>query len=85
MPQTTGKAMGRQVKFDDKFIAFIDVLGFKSMVSASESGHGMSLAELMECLSKLGSSKDEHEFERDGPAMCPQSKYIRQNLNSKVT
>lgn len=69
----------------DKFIAFVDVLGFKSMVEASESGNGMSLPELTECLSKLGTQKDENKFERHGPTTCPQSKCIETNLDFKVT
>ena len=73
------------MKFEDKFIAFIDVLGFKSMVKASESGAGMSLPELMECLSKLGTKKDEAKYEQHGPTTCPQSKYAKRNLDFAVT
>lgn len=73
------------MKFEDKFIAFIDVLGFKDMVSASESGNGIPLSELMENLSKLGTQKDEERYEKYGPRTCPQSKYIERNLNFKVT
>jgi hypothetical protein len=73
------------VKFEDKFIAFVDVLGFKGLVEASEAGTGLSLPELMECLTKLGKKADEERFERIGPTTCPQSKYIERNLNFKVT
>lgn len=73
------------MKYEDKFIAFIDVLGFKSMVEVSEKGTGVSLAELMENLSELGTLKDEHKFEKYGPTTCPQSSFIDRNLNFKVT
>jgi hypothetical protein len=73
------------VKFEDKFIAFIDVLGFKSMVKASESGTGMPLPELMECLTKLGTKKDGTKFEQYGPTTCPQSNYSQRNLDFVVT
>ncbi len=73
------------MEFEDKFIAFVDILGFKSMVEASESGVGMSLPELMENLSKLGTQNDEDWFERHGPATCPGSSHIDRNLNFKVT
>lgn len=73
------------MKFEDKFIAFIDVLGFKNMVKDSEAGSGMLLPELMECLSKLGTKKDETKFEQYGPTTCPQSKYVNKNLDFRVT
>lgn len=73
------------MKFEDKFIAFVDVLGFKSMVEASESGSGISLPVLMERLSKLGTQQDENKFELHGPTTCPQSRCIEKNLNFKVT
>jgi hypothetical protein len=73
------------VKFEDKFIAFIDLLGFKSMVKASESGTGMPLPELMECLTKLGTKKDETKFEQYGPTTCPQSYYSQRSLDFVVT
>jgi len=73
------------MKFEEKFIAFIDVLGFKNMVNNSETGKGVALSELLDTLSKLGGQQDEHKFESYGPSTCPQSKYINKNLNFKVT
>jgi len=73
------------MKFEEKFIAYMDVLGFKGMVEASESGNGMSLPELMGNLSKLGTQQDETKYERHGPTTCPQSQCIEKNLNFKVT
>lgn len=73
------------MKFEDKFIAFVDVLGFKSMVEASELGTGMPLPDLMTCLSKLGTKKDEAHFEQYGPTTCPQSRCIQENLDFRLT
>jgi hypothetical protein len=73
------------MKYEDKFIAFVDVLGFKSMVEASESGVGMALPELMECLSKLGKQEDKEKFARYGPHTCPESSYIHKHLNFELT
>jgi hypothetical protein len=42
------------VHFSDKFIAFVDVLGFKSLVADAEMNKGRSLAELLEALKCLG-------------------------------
>ncbi len=73
------------MQFDEKFIAFVDVLGFKDMVKAAECGMGMSLPEIMELLEKLGSIKDSKKFEQYGPTTCPNSKYLSRDLNFKVT
>ncbi|AFP20486.1 hypothetical protein KVP06_12995 [Geobacter sulfurreducens] len=73
------------MKYEDKFIAFVDVLGFKSMVEASESGLGMALPELMECLSKLGKQEDKEIFDRYGARTCPESRFIQKNLNFELT
>jgi hypothetical protein len=71
--------------FEGKFIAFVDILGFKSMVEASEAGLGLPLPELLENLSKLGTRKDEDRFIKHGPTTCPQSKHIDRSLNFRVT
>jgi len=73
------------MEFEERFIAFIDVLGFKNMVKEAEAGSGMPLAEIMDNLSKLGTSDDEKKHEKYGPTTCPQSETINRNLNFKVT
>jgi hypothetical protein len=45
------------IEFKEKFIAFIDVLGFKSHVKAAELKTGMTPDELLEMLKKFGSSE----------------------------
>ena len=73
------------MKSEEKFIAFIDVLGFKSLVKAAESGEGMPLSEIMELLEKLGSTKDNEKFKQYGPTICPNSPYLSRDLSFKVT
>ncbi|SNB44938.1 hypothetical protein [Geobacter sp. DSM 9736] len=73
------------MKFEEKFIAFVDVLGFKSMVEASEAGTGMTLPEIVECLSKLGTREDEDKILRRGATICPGSMCIEKNLNFRIT
>lgn len=72
------------MEFEEKFIAFIDVLGFKNMVEESEAGDGIPLSELMAHLSKFGSSNDEKKF-MHGHTYCPQSEFISNGLNFKIT
>lgn len=72
------------IEFKDKFIGFVDILGFKKMVEASEAGTGMPLFELLEILKKLGVTKDRERFEKHGPVICPNSSYIQRDLDFRV-
>lgn len=71
--------------FEDKFIAFIDVLGFKGMVASSETGAGMALSELLELLKKLGDGSERARFDKHGPTCCPMAPRIEKNINFRVT
>lgn len=72
------------MQFKEKFIAFVDVLGFKQMVKASESGTGMPLPELINMLKELGTPEDRKSYEQYGPTTCPQSAYIQHDLDFKL-
>lgn len=72
-------------KFKDKFIGYVDILGFKKMVEAAEAGTGMPLSELLEVLKELGIPKDRIKFEKNGPMTCPNSKYIKRDLDFRLT
>jgi hypothetical protein len=69
----------------DKFIAFVDVLGFKKMVAESEEGTGLPLSDLMQLLKHLGTGVERAHFERSGPTCCPQAPRIQKNLDFRVT
>jgi hypothetical protein len=72
------------MQFTDKFVAFVDILGFKQLVAAAESGTGMSLGELLEAAKKLGSAADREVFATHGPTICPASRYIRRDLGFQL-
>lgn len=71
--------------FEDKFIAFIDVLGFKGMVASSEAGTGIPLPELLELLKKLGDGSERSRFDTYGPTCCPTAPRVDKNMNFRVT
>lgn len=71
--------------FTDKFIAFVDVLGFKAMVQAAEAGTGPPLPELMKLMRKLGTKADRNEFRRRGPLSCPDAPRIRDDMDFELT
>ena len=73
------------MKFKDKFIGFVDILGWKDKVKAAEAGYGMSLAELKETLKELGKPEDQTRFEKYGPMTCPESTYVRRDLDFQLT
>ncbi len=72
-------------EFKDKFIGFVDVLGFKQMVAAAEAGTGMSLAELLECLKRLGAPEDQETFIKYGPITCPGSNRVQCDLDFRLS
>ncbi|MBW7877638.1 MAG: hypothetical protein H3C47_16805 [Candidatus Cloacimonetes bacterium] len=67
------------MQYKNKFIAFIDILGFKNMVTKSEEGSGMSLDELLQLLKELEGSQGCFG------SVCPCSKKIESNLDYCVT
>lgn len=75
-----------QHTFKDKFIGFMDVLGFKNMVLAAEAGTGMLLSQLLEELKKFGSSDFRTQMERNGrPKVCPMSSFVEPHLDFQLT
>lgn len=71
-------------EFKDKFIGFVDILGFKRMVQEAESGAGMPLNKLLELLEAFGPNQRKR-FEEHGPMICPASTYVERNLDFCLT
>lgn len=73
------------VEFKDKFIGYVDILGFRGMVKAAEAGTGMTLPGILEMLELLGTPDDRKDFEKYGPIICPKSASIQRDLDFRVT
>jgi len=73
------------MEFKDKFIGFIDILGFKQLVKAAESGTGIPLKELLAMLKEFGSTEQRTKFEKYGPTTCPQAKHHQRDLDFRIT
>jgi len=56
------------MEFRKKFIAFVDILGWKSFVGAAEAGTGITLDELLELLDAFGTGDERLKFDTYGPA-----------------
>ena len=69
----------------DKFVAFVDILGFQSKVEAIERGEGIRLSELLELCSTLSQETHVKNVADYGPIICPESRYHSRNLDYEVT
>ncbi|SDI94974.1 hypothetical protein SAMN04515654_1213 [Halanaerobium congolense] len=69
----------------EKFIAFIDILGFKHKIELVENSKGLTLEELKNIIKCLGSDKDVKKYKKNGPITCPESIYIKDDLDFKIT
>jgi hypothetical protein len=78
--------MESEFKFKDKFIAYVDILGWKNFVEEAEAEtNNMSLQVLVGLLDKLGSKEDRHNFVVYGPMICPESSYVQRGLDFQLS
>lgn len=71
--------------FSDKFIGFVDILGFKELVKRAETESGMSLYELLEIKKQLASFQDVHIIQKNGPVICPCAERLARDLDFRLT
>ncbi len=74
-----------KMQFKEKFIAYVDVLGFSNLVENAEAGTGVSLTELREILKEFGSHEERDKFAIHGPTVCPHSSYLQRDLDFRLT
>lgn len=72
-------------KFKEKFVAYIDILGFKRLVEDAEAGRGLPLTQLTKLLESFGSAEKRDKYEKSGPSCCPQSQFLEQNIDFRLT
>ena len=77
--------MTSEPQFRDKFVAFVDILGFCSRVEAAEKDEGLHLSDLLEHCSKLAQTSHTRAISDYGPTICPESRYERRSLDYVVT
>ena len=68
------------MEYQEKFIAYVDILGSKKLVEDSEKRIGLSLSELMEFFKFLGTQDNVLKFKKSGPTICPESSYWSEPL-----
>src|SRR2546422_11160712 len=78
-------ATSTRPSFGEKFIGFVDILGFKSMVMDAEAGRGIPLDEILAAARDLGSEQDRERYERHGPTLCPQAPKMAADVDFQIT
>jgi hypothetical protein len=74
-----------RIQFEEKFIGFMDILGFKGLVAAAETGTGPTLDEVIRWTKELGSVENKYSIEKYGGTICPCSPRISKNLSFEIT
>lgn len=72
------------MKLKEKFIGFIDILGFKELVKNAESGKLLDLSDLLKILAKLGDRKQVDFYKTYGPEICPNSQCLEKSLDFQI-
>lgn len=71
-------------EFSDKFVAFVDILGFKNLVDRASHRDHVSLDDLLHLTEKLGPTGARNMLSDYGPTCCPEAPRIRKNLDFQV-
>ena len=69
----------------EKFIGFVDILGFKGLVERAEVGDNITFLQINNAVSTLGSEKDKEAIKIYGPTICPESKREHDDLDFQIT
>lgn len=71
--------------YKDKFVAFLDVLGFSKHVEASEAGTGLPPDELFKIAAMLGAPDLKKRCIENGHPVCPHSRAVARDLDFEST
>lgn len=72
-------------EFKIKIVAFVDVLGFSSLVKRAEAEDGVTLETILESLETMKAQKVSKWIIENGPELCSKSKSLEKNLDYVVT
>ena len=75
----------QEPRFSDKFVVFVDILGFESKVESAEEDKGLSLRQLLDFAAALEARAHSESIPIYGPMVCPESQRITRDLDYRVT
>jgi len=74
------------MNYTEKFVAYVDILGFKELVRRSEEGgEGAPTLDYVLQLTRLFGSVNDEDFAKYGPTTCPCAPCIARDLNFRLT
>lgn len=76
---------GMELEFKDKFVAFVDILGFSSHMERANAGGTLSLTDLRAAAKLLGSDEDISAVREWGPELCPAAPKLRDDVDFQLT
>lgn len=68
----------------DKFMGYIDILGWSDVVKNAEAGRGVSFSDLPSILDLLGTYRDRSQLLNDGPSF-PRLQHLRRDLDFQIS
>ena len=71
-------------QFQDKFIAFVDVLGFSELVTRAECGAGADVNTILKLIDGLRWEREILGFREYGPTVCPESEMLSCDAGLRV-
>ena len=77
--------MTGEPEFRDKFIAFVDILGFEAKVADAAGYEELQLADLLGFCASLSRETHTKGIADMGPMICPESPCVARNLDYQVT
>jgi len=73
-------------EYEDKFVAYVDILGFSELVRKSETGgdDAPTVRRILQLTKMLDRPNQREHFAEHGPVTCPCAPYREKNLNYRV-
>jgi hypothetical protein len=81
----TGTSSVGAKQYLEKFVAFIDILGFSDLVGQAEREGSPTIEYLLALTEKLGTQDDRLRYAQYGPTVCPHSRYLAKDLGFQIT
>lgn len=73
------------MQLTNKFIAYVDILGFSSAVERIDNGGSLSLEALAEAARLLGGDDDINAIRTHGPRICPSARRVHHDLDFQLS
>ena len=76
--------MTKTIELKDKFVGFIDIIGYSSLTKLAEGEGNFTFEDLDELIQMLGTEEDRKYFEKYGPTTCPMAPRIQRNIDFQI-